>query len=123
MSLSAQAKVEARKRRHRRVRQRVVGTKDRLRLSVFRSNRFLYVQIIDDLAGRTVVCASTREPDIAKRVKGHNTIEAAKALGTAVAERAKAAKVTVVVFDRGGYLYHGKLKALADAARAAGLNF
>ena len=123
MSLSAQSKVEARKRRHRRVRQRVVGTKDRLRLSVFRSNRFLYVQIIDDLAGRTVVCASSREPEIAKRVKGHNTIEAAKALGTTLAERAKAAKITAVVFDRGGYLYHGKLKALADAARAAGLSF
>lgn len=122
MSLSAQAKVEARKRRHRRVRRRVVGTKERLRLTVFRSNRYLYAQIIDDLAGRTVVCGSTCEPEIVKRVKGH-TIEAAKVLGTALAERAKAAEITAVVFDRGGYLYHGKLKALADAARAAGLNF
>jgi large subunit ribosomal protein L18 len=100
----------------------VIGTKDRLRLSVFRSNRFLYCQIIDDLAGRTVVAASTMEPSIRERVKG-NTIEAAKVLGAALAERAKAANVTTVVFDRGGYLYHGRLKALADAAREAGLNF
>ena len=122
MSLSAKAKVEARKRRHRRVRKRVVGTKDRLRLSVFRSNNHLYAQIIDDLAGHTVVSASTLEPDLKAKVKGH-TIEAAKILGAALAERAKAANVTTVVFDRGGYLYHGQLKALADAARAAGLKF
>ncbi len=122
MSLSAKAKVEARKRRHRRVRKRVVGTKDRLRLSVFRSNSHLYAQIIDDLAGRTIVAASTLDAAIKPRVKG-NTIEAAKLVGAALAERAKAANVTAVVFDRGGYLYHGKLKALADAAREAGLNF
>ncbi len=122
MSLSAKSKVEARKRRHRRVRKRVVGTKDRLRLSVFRSNSHLYAQIIDDLAGRTIVTASTLDPAIKPRVKG-NTIEAAKLVGAALAERAKAANVTAVVFDRGGYLYHGKLKALADAAREAGLNF
>ena len=122
MSLSAKAKVEARQRRHRRVRKRVVGTKDRLRLSVFRSNSYLYAQIIDDLAGRTIVSASTLESSIRDRVKGH-TIDAAKALGTALAERAKAANVTAVVFDRGGYQYHGKLKALAEAARQAGLSF
>jgi large subunit ribosomal protein L18 len=122
MSLSAKAKVEARKRRHRRVRKRVVGTKDRLRLSVFRSNSHLYAQIIDDLAGRTIAAASTLDPAIKPRVKG-NTIEAAKLVGVALAERAKAANVTAVVFDRGGYLYHGKLKALADAAREAGLSF
>jgi large subunit ribosomal protein L18 len=122
MSLSAKSKVEARKRRHRRVRKRVVGTKDRLRLSVFRSNSHLYAQIIDDLAGRTIATASTLDPAIKPRVKG-NTIEAAKLVGVALAERAKAANVTAVVFDRGGYLYHGKLKALADAAREAGLSF
>ena len=122
MSLSAKDKVEARKRRHRRVRKRVVGTKDRLRLSVFRSNSHLYAQIIDDLAGRTIVAASTLDPAIKPRVKGH-TIEAAKLVGAVLAERAKAANVTTVVFDRGGYLYHGKLKALADAAREAGLSF
>ncbi len=122
MSLSAQAKVEARQRRHRRVRKRVVGTKDRLRLSVFRSNSYLYAQIIDDVSGRTVVAASTLESAVKERVRG-NTVEAAKVLGATLAERAKAANVTAVVFDRGGYLYHGKLKALADAAREAGLSF
>lgn len=122
MSLSPQKKVEARQRRHRRVRKRVIGTKDRLRLSVFRSNSYLYAQIIDDVSGRTVVAASTLEPAVKQRVKG-NTLDAAKVLGTTLAERAKAANVTAVVFDRGGYLYHGKLKALADAAREAGLSF
>ena len=122
MSSTAKDKVEARQRRHRRVRKRVIGTKERLRMSVFRSNRYLYCQIIDDLDGRTVVSASTLEPSIRGRVK-QNSIEAAKALGTAVAERAKAANVVMVVFDRGGYLYHGRLKALADAAREAGLQF
>ncbi len=122
MSMNAKEKVEARQRRHRRVRKRVVGTKSRLRLSVFRSNRYLYCQIIDDLDGRTVVAASTLEPAIRERVKS-NSIEAAKTLGVTLAERAKAANVAAVVFDRGGYLYHGRLKALADAAREAGLNF
>ena len=122
MSLSAKAKVEARQRRHRRVRKRVVGTKDRLRLSVFRSNSYLYAQIIDDVSGRTVVAASTLESAVKERVKG-NTVAAAKVLGTTLAERAKAANVTAVVFDRGGYQYHGKLKALAEAAREAGLSF
>jgi large subunit ribosomal protein L18 len=122
MSMNAKDKVEARQRRHRRVRKRVIGTKSRLRLSVFRSNRYLYCQIIDDLEGRTVVAASTQEPAIRERVK-HNSIEAAKALGATVAERAKAANVLAVVFDRGGYQYHGRLKALADAAREAGLQF
>src|SRR5574341_2216535 len=122
MSTNAKEKVEARQRRHRRVRKRVIGTAGRLRLSVFRSNRYLYCQIIDDVSGRTMVSASTLEPAIRERVKS-KSIEAAKALGAAIAERAKAANVAAVVFDRGGYLYHGRLKALADAAREAGLNF
>jgi large subunit ribosomal protein L18 len=122
MVTNAKAKVEARQRRHRRVRKRVVGTKSRMRLSVFRSNRYLYCQIIDDLEGRTVVSASTLEPALRERIKG-NSMEAAKALGAAIAERAKAVNVTAVVFDRGGYQYHGRLKALADAAREAGLSF
>ena len=91
-------------------------------MTVFRSNRYLYAQIIDDLAGRTVVAASTREPSLQERVKGNN-VDAAKLLGATLAERAKAANVSAVVFDRGGYLYHGKLKAMADAAREAGLDF
>ncbi len=122
MRSNAKAKVEARQRRHRRVRKRVIGTADRLRLSVFRSNRYLYCQIIDDVSGRTLVAASTLEPTLRKQAKS-NSIEAAKALGAALAERAKAANVSAVVFDRGGYLYHGRLKALADAAREAGLKF
>src|SRR5574341_2131889 len=122
MSSNAKAKVEARQRRHRRVRKRVIGTANRLRLSVFRSNRYLYCQIIDDVSGRTLVAASTLEPALRERVKS-NSIEAAKALGAALAERAKTANVSAVVFDRGGYLYHGRLKALADADRKAGLKF
>jgi large subunit ribosomal protein L18 len=89
---------------------------------VFRSNSHLYAQIIDDLVGRTIVATSTLDPAIKPRIKG-NTIEAAKIVGATLAERAKAANVTTVVFDRGGYQYHGKLKALADAAREAGLSF
>lgn len=122
MSTNSKARLDARQRRHRRVRKRVMGTKERLRLSVFRSNRYLYCQIIDDLDGRTVVSASTLEPSIQARAKG-NSIDSAKVLGATLAERAKAANVTTVVFDRGGYLYHGRLKALADAAREAGLSF
>lgn len=122
MSMNAKDKVEARQRRHRRVRKRVIGTKGRMRLSVFRSNRYLYCQIIDDVEGRTVVSASTLEPALRERIKG-NSMDAAKVLGATLAERAKAANVAAVVFDRGGYLYHGRLKALADAAREAGLSF
>lgn len=122
MSTNAKGKEQARQRRHRRVRKRVVGTSDRLRLSVFRSNRYLYCQIIDDLSGRTLAAASTLDPALRKNVKS-NSMEAAKALGAVIAERAKAVNVSAVVFDRGGYLYHGRLKALADAAREAGLKF
>jgi large subunit ribosomal protein L18 len=122
MSTNTKGKEQARQRRHRRVRKRVVGTSDRLRLSVFRSNRYLYCQIIDDLSGRTLAAASTLDPALRKNVKS-NSMEAAKALGAVIAERAKAANVSAVVFDRGGYLYHGRLKALADAAREAGLKF
>lgn len=107
----------ARKRRHVRIRQNVVGTPERPRLNIFRSNTGLYVQIIDDVKQHTLVSASTKE------LKLGSNMEAAEALGEAIAKKAVAAGITQVVFDRGGYLYHGRVKALADKARAAGLEF
>ena len=95
----------------------------RLRLSVFRSGRHIYAQIIDDSAGRTVAAASTMEKDVRKGLKSNATRDAATAVGKAIAERAKSAGVVEVVFDRGGYAYHGRVKALADAARQGGLSF
>jgi large subunit ribosomal protein L18 len=108
----------ARARRHRRVRVRVAGTGQRPRLSVFRSLHHVYAQLIDDETGRTVAAASTAQ--LKSRSKD---VEAAAAVGRAIAEKAKAAGVTSAVFDRGGFLYHGRVKALADAAREAGLEF
>ena len=112
-------KVEARNRRHRRVRKKVRGTAARPRLSVFRSSRHIYAQVIDDVSGRTVAAASTVEKD----ARGGTTanVEAAKAVGARVAQRAKDAGVTTVVFDRGGFKYHGRVAAVADGAREAGL--
>ena len=103
-----------------RVRRRVQGTADRLRLSVFRSNTDIYAQIINDDQGRTLVSASSLKDKKAHDATG---IEQAKQVGVAIAEKAKAAGIKTVVFDRNGYLYHGRVKALADAAREAGLNF
>jgi len=111
---------EARARRHNRVRKAVRGTTDRPRLAVYRSNRYIYAQVIDDLEGRTVAAASSQEADL--RSERLNVATAAK-VGSLVADRAKEAGITSVVFDRGGYRYHGRLKALADAAREAGLEF
>ncbi|HEX9848345.1 MAG TPA: 50S ribosomal protein L18 [Acidimicrobiia bacterium] len=111
---------EARARRHSRVRKAVRGTTDRPRLAVYRSNRYIYAQVIDDLEGRTVAAASSQEADL--RSERLNVATAAK-VGSLVADRAKEAGITSVVFDRGGYRYHGRLKALADAAREAGLEF
>jgi large subunit ribosomal protein L18 len=109
-----------RQRRHRRVRKKVRGTAERPRLAVFRSNNHIYAQVIDDVSGRTLAAASTID---VKPTGGTGNIGAAKAVGTQVAERAKAAGVSKVVFDRGGFLYHGRVAALADAAREAGLEF
>jgi len=119
MTVSAQDKRNSRLRRHRRVRKHVEGTADRPRLAVFRSNKHITAQVIDDRAGRTLAAASTIEADL----KGGPTSnkEAAAKVGQLVAERAKAAGVTKVVFDRGGNLYHGRVAAVADAAREAGL--
>jgi large subunit ribosomal protein L18 len=108
----------ARSRRHRRVRLRLRGTEERPRLAVFRSLNHIYAQLIDDTQGRTLVAASTVEIK-----SGRKDAAAARAVGTAIADKAKQAGVTGVVFDRGGFLYHGRVKALAEAAREAGLEF
>ena len=120
MSDSAKQKREARLRRHRRVRKKVRGTAERPRLAVFRSNKHISVQVIDDRSGRTVAAASTTESGF--EGSGGN-VEAATKIGKLVAERAKAAGVSAVVFDRGGNLYHGRIAALAQAAREGGLEF
>jgi large subunit ribosomal protein L18 len=112
-------KAEARKRRHRRVRAKITGTAERPRLAVYRSNRGIAVQLIDDSAGRTLAAASTQD----KELSGVKRADAPAAVGKLVGERAQSAGVTTCVFDRGGYLYHGRVKALADAARESGLEF
>lgn len=121
MTLSPQKKQEARRRRHQRVRKKVVGTPERPRLAVYRSNKHMIAQVIDDQAGRTLAAASTVEPALRSGPTGNK--QAAAAVGRLVAERAKAAGVERVVFDRGGFLYHGRVSALAEAARGAGLEF
>ena len=113
-------------RRHRiqlRQRKRIAGTSERPRLSIFRSVGHIYAQVIDDLKGATVAAASSIEKDMRGSLKTGANIDAAKAVGKLVAERAKQKGVSEVVFDRGGYLYHGRIKALADAAREGGLKF
>lgn len=117
-----------RKRVHVRIREKLAGTAERPRLNVYRSLNNIYVQLIDDHSGRTIVSASTNEKAETKgaKAKGKRTggnVASAKAIGKLIAERAKAKGVTAVVFDRGGYIYHGRVKALADAAREAGLKF
>jgi large subunit ribosomal protein L18 len=113
----------ARDRRHRRVRKHVSGTSSRPRLTVFRSLRHIEVQLVDDTAGRTIAAASTTEPELRKTAPGGPTRAAASAVGKVIAERARSAGIDTVIFDRGGYLYHGRVRALADAAREAGLRF
>ncbi len=107
---------------HERIRKKLQGTAERPRLNVYRSLNHIYVQVIDDLNGKTLVSASTAEGKKEAWVKGGN-VASAKAVGKTIAERAKEKGVTKVVFDRGGYIYHGRVKALADAAREAGLKF
>ena len=119
--MSANRQRELRRTRHRRVRRKVSGTTARPRLAVFRSARHMVAQIIDDSTGRTIAAASTVEPDLRSGSTGNKA--AAAAVGRLVAERAKAAGVGTVVFDRGGFLYHGRVAAVADAAREAGLTF
>ncbi len=117
MAVSKQA---SRQRRHRRVRKHLAGTTSRPRLAVYRSNRYIYAQVIDDDSGRTIASASSQEKDLRSKTLSADT---ATEVGKLVAERAKDAGISTVVFDRGGYKYHGRIKALADAAREAGLEF
>ena len=116
-------KNEERLRRHARVRKKVSGTAETPRLSVYRSLNHIYAQIIDDTKGVTICSASTMEKDVKSKVEGLSKTDAAKVVGKAVAEKAKALGVKQVVFDRGGYLYTGRVQALADGAREAGLDF
>ena len=121
MSDAAKHKREGRIRRHRRIRKKVTGTAVRPRLAVYRSNKHIHAQIIDDATGRTMAAASTLDPTLRSSATGNS--EAASAVGRLLAERAKAAGVNAVIFDRGGFLYHGRVAALAEAAREAGLEF
>ena len=114
-------KVQARKRRHKRIRRRVSGTAARPRMSVYRSNRNIFVQLIDDVAGATLVACSTIDRELAPQLGEANKVDAAKLVGTAIAQRAKDAGINRVVFDRGGFTYTGRVAAVAQAAREAGL--
>jgi large subunit ribosomal protein L18 len=114
---------EVRRRIRHRIRHRLQGTAEKPRLAVFRSDKHIYAQVVDDVAGRTLAHASSRDAALRGSIKGGANVVAAKAVGAAIAEKAKAAGLQAVVFDRGGYLYHGRIKALADAAREAGLKF
>lgn len=111
---------DARKRRHLRIRKRVHGTAEKPRLAVYRSNRYIYAQLIDDTGGHTLVAASSQEPDLRSESL---TVQTAAKVGELVGARAREAGIQQVVFDRGGYKFHGRVKALADAAREAGLEF
>ncbi len=113
---------EARRRRHKRVRKKVFGTSERPRMVVFRSLKHIYVQLVDDARGVTLLSASSLDPEFPQGLKGSNT-EGAKAVGRLLAKRALAEGISSVVFDRGGYLYHGRVKALAEGAREGGLRF
>ncbi len=119
--MNPEEKVARRRRRHARLRQRIFGTPTRPRLNVYRSTCHIYAQIVDDTRGVTLVAASTIDPTLRKSLQSTGNVEAAKAVGTLLAERAKAAHVQAVVFVRGGRVYHGRIQALADACRAGGL--
>jgi len=112
-----------RERRHRRIRKRVVGTPERPRLNVFRSLKHIYAQIIDDSRGHTLVAASTLEPEVRAQINGMSKVEQASVVGRVLAQRAREVGIRQVVFDRGGYKYHGRVKALAEGAREGGLVF
>ena len=117
------SQLNARKRRHLRVRARVSGVAARPRLNVFRSSAHMYAQLIDDTNGHTLVAASTMEPAVAERAEGPSKTERAKVVGALIGERAKALGIESVVFDRGGFRYHGRVRAVAEGAREAGLKF
>jgi len=121
--MAKESRLEARRRRHERVRRKVVGTAERPRLTVFRSLQHVYAQVIDDTTGRTLVSASTLDGKLREEIGKLEVEEQAKAIGRAIAERAKAVGIEQVVFDRGGYPYHGRVKAVAEGSREAGLAF
>ena len=121
--VSKESRQEIRVKKHRRLRNRLVGTAERPRLSVFRSNNHMYAQIIDDVAQRTLVSASTLEKEVNAELEKTNNVDAAAYLGTVIAKRAIEKGINTVVFDRGGFIYQGKIAALAEAAREAGLEF
>ncbi|MBT3362298.1 MAG: 50S ribosomal protein L18 [Chloroflexi bacterium] len=123
MSLTSQEERKARIRRHKRVRNKISGTAERPRLCVFRSTNHIYAQVINDVEGNTLVAASTLTPDVKKDLDGKTKVVRAGLVGAAVAKLAIDKGVSQVVFDRGGYKYHGRVKALAEAAREAGLKF
>ena len=121
--VSKKSRTVVREQKHRRLRNRFSGTAERPRLAVFRSNNHMYAQIIDDTVGKTLVSASTNEPEAKKALEKTNNVEAAAYVGKVIAERAIEKGIKEVVYDRGGFIYQGKVQALADAAREAGLNF
>ena len=121
--VSKQSRSEIRRKKHYRLRNRFAGTAERPRLAVFRSNNHMYAQIIDDTVGNTLVAASTLEKSVKAELEKTNNVDAAAYLGTVIAKRALEKGITTVVFDRGGFIYQGKIAALADAAREAGLEF
>ena len=121
--VSKKSRQEVRLNKHRKLRNRFSGTAERPRLAVFRSNNHMYAQIIDDTVGNTLVAASTAEKDVKAELENTNNVDAAAYLGTVIAKRALEKGIKAVVFDRGGFIYQGKIAALADAAREAGLEF
>lgn len=121
--VSKESRTKVRVNKHRRIRNRFSGTAERPRLAVFRSNNHMYAQIIDDTVGNTLVSASTLQKDVKAELEKTNNVDAAAYLGKVIAERALEKGIKEVVFDRGGFIYQGKVKALADAAREAGLEF
>ena len=118
-----ESRSEIRAKKHRRVRNNLAGTAERPRLAVFRSNNHMYAQIIDDTVGNTLVSACTLDKEVKDAVEKTNNVDAADQVGTVIAKKALDKGITTVVFDRGGFIYQGKIKALADAAREAGLTF
>ena len=121
--VSKKSRTEVRLKKHRRIRNRFSGTAERPRLAVFRSNNHMYAQIIDDTVGNTLCAASTTEKEVKAELEKTNDVAAAAYLGTVIAKRALEKGITTVVYDRGGFIYQGKVKALAEAAREAGLEF
>ena len=121
--VSKVSRSKVREEKHRRMRRHIIGTPERPRMAVFRSNNHMYVQIIDDVAKTTLVSASTLQKDVKEKLEKTNDVAAAAYLGTVIAKKAQEAGIKSVVFDRGGFIYQGKIQALADAAREAGLAF